>query len=76
MTSLGTVITGEGKVVRRDVTRLGLQRMCVEMIGKYPDLELWSDFVSQRQPRIWRHRYTERVTEVGCHCYLWIFWKE
>jgi hypothetical protein len=76
MTRIGTSIKGEGKVVRRDITIYGLNRMCVECIGKYPDLELWSALIADKQtPRVWQHRYTEKMN-VDFHGYLWIYWKE
>lgn len=78
--SVGTKITGEGVVVFRDETVYGLQRMCIEQVGRYPDLEMWSEMLVRSlggAPRIWRHRYVEKVSgESGlCRCFLWMYWK-
>lgn len=74
---LGMVITGEGRVVFCDQTVYGLNRVCVEQKDKYPDLEKWSEFVSQgRNIRTWRHRYTEKTVSNVFTGYLWIYWKE
>ena len=71
--ALGTVITGEGKVVFRDVTRYGLHRMCVETVGKYPDVETWMELLKDRDVKA--IRYTEKMTAVFVG-YLWFYWKE
>jgi hypothetical protein len=72
----GTQVTGAGVVVFRDETVYGLQRMCIEAQGLYPDLELWSQMlIAQTAVSLWRHRYTERVTGFGCRCFLWLYWK-
>lgn len=78
---VGIRISGEGVVVFRDETVHGLQRLCVEQVGKYPDLEMWSEMLFGtlgRAPRMWLHRYTEKVNaEAGiCRCFLWMYWKE
>lgn len=75
--AVGTIITGEGKVVRRDETVAGLHRMCVELKDRYPDLETWADMVSRgRTISLWRHRYTEKVVSNVFTGFLWIYWKE
>lgn len=89
MTSIGTVLTGNGKVIRRRVSAQGLHTMVVEQVGRYPDLELWSEMVLQGIPQgddikcdvsrvTWRHWYSEKVNaESGIvRCFLWIFWKD
>ena len=71
----GTKLTNEGIVVRRDETRFGLHRACIQLNGRYPDLEAWAALIPN--PQVWRHRYTERLDPVlGCKCYLWLYWKE
>lgn len=73
----GTVITGEGKIVRHDVTVYDLHRLCVELKDRYPDLETWSAMVSHgREMRLWRHRYTEKIVANVFTGYLWFYWKE
>lgn len=73
--SVGTVITGEGKVVFHDVTRYALHRLCVAVQGKYPDVEVWLEMLSEVNVK--SIRYTEKIT-VG-HVfigYLWFYFKE
>lgn len=72
----GTAITGEGRVVFRDVTGYELQRMCVEVRDKYPDVETWLALLADREYKIIRIRYTERMKETGFFGYLWFYWKE
>ena len=77
MVAVGTAIMGEGRVVFRDCTAYGLERMCVAVKDKYPDLETWAEMVSQgRNVTAWRHRYTEKQTDIAFFGYLWIYWKE
>ena len=73
--AVGTSITGEGRVVFHDVSRCDLHRMCVETIGKYPDVEIWMELLKDRDVR--GVRYTERVNSVGVFLgYLWFYFKE
>ena len=74
MTRVGTAITGEGAVIFKDVTVHGLQRMCVEQLGKYPDVEVWAQMIGAWS--IARHDYRERIVSNVAVCHLWIFWKE
>jgi hypothetical protein len=76
MTRVGTKITGEGVVVYRDCTVHGLQRMCVEQMDKYPDVEVWSQLLAFSDERLARHDYRERLVSGVMVCHLWIFWKE
>lgn len=74
MTRVGTKIIGEGVVVFKDVTVHGLHRMCIEQLGKYPDVEVWAQLLGT-----WRyalHDYRERLVSGFMVCHLWIFWKE
>lgn len=73
--TLKTKLTNEGLVIFRDETRFGLHRACIEAVGFYPDLEAWSALLGE--PRLWLHRYSERVNATGaCICHLWLYWKE
>lgn len=75
MTRLGTKIKGEGVVIFKDVTVYGLHRMCVEMLDKYPDVEVWSQMLGEWS--IARHDYRERiVNDFSVNCQLWFYWKE
>lgn len=77
MTKVGMGITNEGVVIFKDVTRHGLHRLCIEDVNHYPDLELWSEFVSTKHPvQKWLHDYRERMVANILVCHLWIFWKE
>lgn len=72
---VGTVITGEGKVVFHDVTRYGLHRLCVETAGKYPDVEVWLEML--KAYRVKSIRYTEKITVGNLFFgYLWFYFKE
>lgn len=72
--AVGISIRGEGRVVRHDVTLYGLHRLCISLIGKYPDLETWCELLKDRDLLI--HRYTERIVAHVCECFLWLYWKE
>ena len=74
--ALGTVITGEGKVVFRDETGYGLQRMCVSTQGKYPDVETWTALLENRDLTFIKIRYTEKMVAHVFTGYLWFYWKE
>jgi hypothetical protein len=74
VTRVGTVITGEGAVVFRDVTRHGLHRMCVAVRGKYPDVEIWMELL--KDVDVLKTRYTEKMTVGQLVGYLWFYWKE
>lgn len=71
---LGTVITGEGTVVFDDVTRFGLHRTCIEVMGKYPDLELWQTLFEGK--RVLATRYAEKIMANVFVGHLWFYWKE
>lgn len=71
--AVGTKITLEGEVVRRDVTVYGLQRCVIRTGDKYPDLGLWIRMVKRS---VWLHYYTEKETRAGFVGFLWLFWKE
>jgi len=72
---VGTTITGEGKVVFHDVTRYGLHRLCVEVTGKYPDVEVWLEMLKDMNVRL--IRYTEKITVGDLFIgYLWFYFKE
>ena len=72
--AVGTVVQGRGRVVLRDVNVFGLHRMCVSLIGTYPDLETWSDLLEGKEIKL--HHYSERMVANVCECFLWLFWKE
>lgn len=72
--AVGTRLTGEGLVVRRDVTVHGLHRMAVEAEGKYPDLDKWLAMLP-KGARLMTHHYEEKFNNVLV-CTLWLFWKE
>lgn len=74
MTRVGTAITGEGRVIFRDCTVHGLERMCIEQLDKYPDVEVWSQMITGATR--WWHDYRERMASNVLVCHLWIFWKE
>jgi hypothetical protein len=67
--------TVQGKVVRRDVTRYGLQRMCVATRDRYPDVVAWCMGLRQYGVEPSLHYYTEQVRPAFIG-YLWLFWKE
>ena len=71
--AVGTKITLEGEVVRRDVTRYGLHRCVVRTGDKYPDLWIWRQMVKRE---LLTHHYTEKQTRAGFVGFLWLFWKE
>lgn len=73
--TVGMAIRGQGTVVRHDVTRYGLHRLCVSLTGRYPDLETWCEMLKEKELKL--HQYAERiVANVVCECFLWIYWKE
>ncbi len=72
--AVGTSIQGEGRVVFHDVTRYGLHRLCIETSRKYPDLEIWSELLKDKDLR--GYRYTERITCDVFLGYLWFYFKE
>ncbi len=71
--AVGTVIKGEGKVVFHDVSRCDLHRMCVETAGKYPDVEIWTEVLKDKDIR--GVRYTEKETCGAFLGYLWFYFK-
>jgi hypothetical protein len=70
-----TSITGHGSVVLRDVTRQGLQRVCIGQHDQYPDLETWLAMLPPNA-RVLAHRYTERMTAGVFVGYLWLYFKK
>jgi hypothetical protein len=72
--AVGTVITGEGRVVFHDVTRYDLHRMCVATPQRYPDVETWLETLKGRN--VMATRYTEKTTGTVFIGYLWFYWKE
>jgi hypothetical protein len=73
--TVGTTITGQGRVVQRDVTRQGLHRMRVEALDRYPDLEIWSHALGKA--RLLLHDYSERQAAGRVMiCTLFLYWKE
>lgn len=68
-----TTITGEGTVVRHDVSWFGLHIMVVAVKDKYPDIDLWLKMIKGHAVL---HHYSERVTVNVFTGYLWIWWKE
>lgn len=73
--AVGTVITNEGRVVENDVTRYGLHRLCVEVAGKYPDVEVWLELLNEVSVK--RIRYAEKITFGDLFIgYLWFYFKE
>lgn len=74
--AVGTVITNEGKVVRHDVTRYGLHRMCVAVKDKYPDVETWFELLKNKPLIKIKTRYAEKIVAGVFIGYLWFYWKE
>jgi hypothetical protein len=72
MPRVGTRITGHGEVIMRDVTFYGLHRMCVQSVGRYPDLEMWVAMVSGP---VWLYHYGERSGAGQMVGLLWLYWK-
>ena len=72
---VGHSITGQGRVVRRDVTRYGLHRMRVELAERYPDIELWVQALGPAA-RPLLHDYSERFSGHLLLCGLTLYWKE
>lgn len=70
-----TTISGEGTVVRHDITRYGLRRLCVMCREKYPDIELWLGVLPKGAEAL-LYRYVEKKTSGVVSQYLWIYWKE
>lgn len=68
-----TTITGEGTVVRHDVSRFGLHTTVIAVKDKYPDIELWMEMV---KGRVMLHHYSEKVTVNVFTGYLWLWWKD
>lgn len=73
---VGTVITGEGKVVSHEVSRYGLHRLCVAVEGKYPDVEVWLDLLNAPRVNVRLIHYTEKVSLGVFVGYLWFYFKE
>jgi hypothetical protein len=71
---VGHGITGQGRVVRRDVTRYGLHRMRVELAERYPDLSIWSQALGP-DARLLLHDYGERTSGPILMCWLILYWK-
>lgn len=71
---LGDRLTGNGVVTFRDVTRFGLHRMRVELVGRYPSVEAWCAWVRQEGGEVMTHYFEEKAGRefVGI---LWLFWK-
>lgn len=72
--AVGTVITGEGRVVFHDVTRYDLHRMCVATKDMYPDVETWLALLKGKEVKA--TRYTEKIVSGVFLGYLWFYWKE
>ena len=72
--SVGTAITGEGKVVTHEMSRYGLHRLCVAVEGKYPDVEVWLDLLSDVNVKL--IRYAEKVSLGVFVGFLWFYFKE
>lgn len=72
---VNTTITGEGTVIQHDVTRKGLHRLKIEVQGKYPTLETWSNMLPKeaRQMACWTEE--RLVAGSGFVGVLWIFYK-
>lgn len=72
--AVGTRITGEGIVVRRTESRLGLHTAVIAERDKYPDIEVWLEPLKGKDVRL--HHYSEKVVVNVFTGYLWLFWKE
>ena len=72
---VGDGITGQGRIVHKDISRCGLHRMRVEMPDRYPDLNIWV-LALGRQARPQLYHYTERETNGPMVFTLWLYWRE
>lgn len=74
--------TPQGRVIAREEARsrvtgqkTGLQKACVAIGDRYPDLETWLEAL--RPAQVLLYFYTEKmVAHTGFVGYLWLFWKE
>lgn len=73
MPAVKKTITGEGTVVRHDVSRYGLHTLVIAVQGKYPDIEVWLEMVKGHAVL---HHYSEKIVAHVFTGYLWIWWKE
>ena len=75
MLRTGDGITGQGRIVRQDVTPYGLHRMRVELSDRYPDLALWVQALGPKA-RPLLHDYSERyAADRAIICGLTLYWK-
>jgi hypothetical protein len=66
--------TPQGEIVFHDLTEYGLGRLCVELPGRWPDLETWLDVLHKRGLAVKLYRYTERIGRSGLNGLLWFYY--
>lgn len=70
----GTRIVGEGEVYSHDVTKYRLHRMCIRVVGKYPDTNVWLHFLKGNE--LLGRCYAEKTGNSVFIGLLWLYWKD